>query len=210
MAKLSLKDLDLKGKRVLVRVDFNVPLDSLGRVGDDLRIRSSLPTIRHILSSGGSVILMSHLGRPKGKVVPEMRLGPVAESLSELLARPVRKMDDCVGEEVEKAASGLTPGEVMLLENLRFHPGETSNDPDFAVAILPGAWPFWETSMSTTLSAPATALTLRWMLCHGSFPEPPPVFCSRKNSTILVRSYGLPVAPSSPCWAGPRSRTRSG
>ena len=138
MVKLSLQDLELKGKRVLVRVDFNVPLDAWGRVGDDRRIRSSLPTIRYILAAGGSVILMSHLGRPKGKAVPEMRLGPVAESLSELLGLPVKKMDDCVGEEVEKAASALKPGEVMLLENLRFHPEETSNDPDFArrLAIL--------------------------------------------------------------------------
>ncbi len=132
MSKLGLDDLELKGRKVLVRVDFNVPLGPEGKVRDDFRIRAALPTIKHILEAGGSVILMSHLGRPKGKVVEEMRLTPVADALSNLLGRPVKKVEDCVGEEAERAAAELKPGAVMLLENLRFHSEETENDPDFA------------------------------------------------------------------------------
>ncbi len=132
MEKLTVRDLDLKGKRVLMRVDFNVPLSPDGKVADDTRIRKALPTIEYILQQGASVILMSHLGRPKGKIVPELSLKPVAEHLSKLLGKEVKFVDDCVGEKVEKAAAELKPGEVLLLENLRFHKEETENDPEFA------------------------------------------------------------------------------
>lgn len=132
MAKLSIQDLDLKGKRVLMRVDFNVPLTPDLKVSDDTRIRAALPTIKYALQQQGKVILMSHLGRPKGKVVEELRLTPVAEKLSELLGQEVKKIDDCIGEKVEKAVSELKEGEVLLLENVRFHPEEEKNDPEFA------------------------------------------------------------------------------
>ncbi len=133
MAKLSVTDVDLKGKRVLMRVDLNVPLSDDGKkVADDTRIAAALPTIRYVLEKGGRLILMSHLGRPKGQVREDLRLAPVAERLAELLGKPVRMAPDCVGEEVEKLASGLAEGEVLLLENLRFHKGETKNDPAFA------------------------------------------------------------------------------
>ena len=132
MEKLTVRDLDLKGKRVLMRVDFNVPLTEDGKVADDTRIRKALPTIRYILEQGASLVLMSHLGRPKGKIVPEMSLRPVAEHLSRLLGKPVKFAPDCVGPEVEKMAAELKPGEVLLLENLRFHKEETENDPEFA------------------------------------------------------------------------------
>jgi 3-phosphoglycerate kinase len=132
MAKLSIKDLDLKGKKVLMRVDFNVPLTPDLKVSDDTRIRAALPTIKYALQQQAKVILMSHLGRPKGKVVEELRLTPVAERLSELLGQEVKKVDDCIGEEVEKAVSELKEGEVLLLENVRFHPEEEKNDPEFA------------------------------------------------------------------------------
>lgn len=135
MNKLSVTDLDLKGKRVLTRVDFNVPLDKSGSITDDLRIRRALPTIRHILDSGGTPVLMSHLGRPKGKVVETMRLDPVARRLEELVGTPVLKLDEIAGEAVEKA---LPPGgekRIALLENLRFDPGETKNDADLAAAL---------------------------------------------------------------------------
>ena len=129
--KRSLTDYPLAGKRVLVRVDFNVPLDG-GRVADDTRIHAALPTVLYLLDQGCSVVLMSHLGRPKGQVVEELRMAPVATRLSELLGRPVQTAADCVGPAVEALARGLRPGDVMLLENLRFHPEETANDGVFA------------------------------------------------------------------------------
>jgi phosphoglycerate kinase len=131
MPKLSIKDLDLTGKRVFVRVDFNVPIKE-GKVEDDTRIRASLPTIQHALNSGASVVLASHLGRPKGARVEKYSLKPVAEHLSSLLSKPVIFANDCVGEEAESKARNLSPGEVLLLENLRFHPEEEKNDDDFA------------------------------------------------------------------------------
>jgi phosphoglycerate kinase len=128
----SVKDLDLNGKRVFIRVDFNVPIKN-GTIGDDTRIQSSLPTIRYALDQGATVILASHLGRPKGKPNPEYSLRPVAKRLSELLERPVEFAEDAVGDvartAIEKAATG---GKVVLLENLRFHPEEEKNDSDFA------------------------------------------------------------------------------
>ena len=132
MEKLTVKDLDLRGKRVLMRVDFNVPLTEDGKVADDTRIQKALPTIRYILEQGASLVLMSHLGRPKGKVVPELSLRPVAEHLSRLLGKNVLFAPDCVGPDVEKMANSLKSGEVLLLENLRFHKEETANDPEFA------------------------------------------------------------------------------
>lgn len=133
MNKQTIKDIDVKGKRCLVRVDYNVPLDEeTGQITDDARIRETLPTLRHLLDNGASLILMAHFGRPKGKVVEELRLSPVARRLHELLGQPVAKADDCVGEEVEAAAQKLGAGEVLLLENLRFHAEEEANDAAFA------------------------------------------------------------------------------
>ncbi len=132
LKKKTLDDIDLKGKRALVRVDYNVPLDSGGNITDDTRIRATLPTVNHILDNGGSVILISHLGRPKGKVVPSLSLAPVARRLSRLLKLEVKFLPDCLGEMVQRAADELQPGDVLLLENLRFYPGETQNDPDFS------------------------------------------------------------------------------
>ncbi len=131
MPKLSVDQLDLAGKRVFLRVDLNVPLED-GRVGEDTRIRAVVPTIEHCLKAGASVILASHLGRPKGRVDPRYSLAPVAARLDELLGRPVPLLPDCAGPEVEAAAAALKPGDTVLLENLRFHPGEEANDPEFA------------------------------------------------------------------------------
>jgi phosphoglycerate kinase len=127
-------DLEVAGRRVLVRVDFNVPLAE-GRVADDTRIRAALPTVRELLGRGAAVILCSHLGRPKGRRDEKYSLAPVRGRLEELLGRPVRWAADCVGPEAEAAARALAPGEVLLLENLRFHPGEEANDPEFARAL---------------------------------------------------------------------------
>ncbi len=135
MAKLTVRDLEPAGKRVLVRVDYNVPLQGEGEarsVNDDTRIRSSLPTLEHLLEAGARVILCSHLGRPKGAPDPLYSLRPAAARLEALLGRKVRFAGDCVGEEVEAAVAALGAGEVLLLENLRFHPEETANDTAFA------------------------------------------------------------------------------
>ncbi|RMG60608.1 MAG: phosphoglycerate kinase [Deltaproteobacteria bacterium] len=132
MAIRTLRDLTLDGKRVLVRVDFNVPVDEKGRVRDDTRIRAALPTIRYLVEKKCRVVLMSHLGRPKGKWVDSLSLKPVAERLSRLLRKKVVFPGDVVGEKVKEAVDALKPGEVLLLENLRFYPGEEKNDPEFA------------------------------------------------------------------------------
>jgi len=132
MAKLSIRDLDLKGNRVFMRVDFNVPLNDVGTIGDDTRIRASLPTVQYAIERGARVILASHLGRPKGKPNPKMSLRPVATRLAELLGKPVAFAADCIGPEAEKAVSALQNGDVLLLENLRFHPEEEKNDTEFA------------------------------------------------------------------------------
>jgi phosphoglycerate kinase len=132
MEKATVRDLDVRGKRALVRVDLNAPQDASGAITDDTRLRASLPTIQYLLDQGAAVILMSHLGRPKGKVDPKYRLKPVAARLSELLGMPVPLAPDCVGPQVEAMARALQPGQVLLLENLRFHPEEEANDPGFA------------------------------------------------------------------------------
>jgi phosphoglycerate kinase len=131
MNKKTIRDISVSGKRVLVRVDFNVPLDKEKHIEDDTRIRESLPTIEHLLSQGAKVILMSHLGRPKGKA-PEFSLAPVAKRLSELLGKPVHFASDCIGAEAETAVNALQNGEVLLLENVRFYKEEEANDLEFA------------------------------------------------------------------------------
>lgn len=137
MYKLTLKDLSLKGKRVLMRVDFNVPLSQTGEISDDSRIRASLASIQYILSQGASLVLMSHLGRPKGKKDPQFSLAPCAKRLSQLLKQPVLLAPDCVGPAVEKMVSHLKPKEVLLLENLRFHAAEEEpkEEPNFAASL---------------------------------------------------------------------------
>jgi phosphoglycerate kinase len=129
--KKSITDVDVAGKKVLVRVDFNVPIKN-GQVGDDTRIRAALPTLEYLLEHGAALILCSHLGRPKGEVMPEFSLRPVGEHLGKLLGRQVKFVEEAVGPTAAQAAAALQPGEVLLLENTRFHPGETKNDPEMA------------------------------------------------------------------------------
>ena len=132
MNKLTINDIDLKNKKVLVRVDFNVPLDDNLNITDDIRITSSLPTIKKIISDGGMAILMSHLGRPKGKPNPKYSLKPVALRLSQLLGKEVKLAPDCIGDQVKTMVAAMKPGDVILLENLRFHEEEEKNNPEFA------------------------------------------------------------------------------
>jgi phosphoglycerate kinase len=132
MNKLTINDIDLKNKKVLVRVDFNVPLDDNLNITDDIRITSSLPTIKKIVSDGGMAILMSHLGRPKGKPNPKYSLKPAAVRLSQLLGKDVKLAPDCIGDEVKALVNAMKPGDVILLENLRFHEEEEKNNPEFA------------------------------------------------------------------------------
>ena len=153
--KKSVADAPLKGKKVLLRCDFNVPLKN-GVIGDDTRIRAALETIRFILKEGGAVIACSHLGRPKGQVVPEVSLKPVAARLGELLEMPVAMAPDCVGAETEAMAKSLRPGQVLLLENLRFHKEEEKNDPAFAKALADLAQVFVSDAFGTVHRAHAS------------------------------------------------------
>lgn len=134
MAIKTIKDVDLAGKRVLVRCDFNVPLKE-GEITDDSRIEAALPTIQHLVSQSAKVILCSHLGRPKGQQVADMSLAPVAEALSSKLKQPVTFIEDCIGPAVEEEVQKIGEGEIALIENVRFYPGEESNDPDFATSL---------------------------------------------------------------------------
>ncbi|HEX8958268.1 MAG TPA: phosphoglycerate kinase [Solirubrobacterales bacterium] len=133
-SKKSVRDAEVAGRRVLLRVDFNVPLDG-GRVADDMRIRAALPTIELLRERGAALVLVSHLGRPKGKADPALSMRPVGERLAELLGAPVEQAPAVVGADVERMAAGLSPGDVLLLENVRFEPGETENDPELAAAL---------------------------------------------------------------------------
>jgi len=158
MAKLTIDQLDLKGKKVLIRCDFNVPLNEKREITDDRRIVASLPTIKKVLQEGGAAVLCSHLGRPKGQVKEELRLAPVAKRLSELLKVEVKMAPDCIGPEVQKMKAELKPGEVMLLENLRFHKEETDNDPEFARQLAEGCDLFINDAFGTAHRAHASTV----------------------------------------------------
>ncbi len=158
MAKLTIDQVELKGKKVLVRCDFNVPLNENREITDDRRIRASLPTIKKILQEGGAAVLCSHLGRPKGQVKEELSLKPVAKRLTELLNKPVKMAPDCVGPEVKAMKEALQPGEILLLENLRFHKEETENDPEFARQLAEGCDLFINDAFGTAHRAHASTV----------------------------------------------------
>jgi phosphoglycerate kinase len=190
VAKLSITDLDLAGKRVFVRVDFNVPIEN-GRIASDTRIQASLPTIRYALDRGATVILASHLGRPKGKPAPEFSLRPVAARLSELLGRPVEFAEDCVGPAtraaVERAAAG---GRVVLLENLRFHPEEEKNDPAFAAELAKLADAYVNDAFGSSHRAHASVEALARLL-----PRPAAGLLMEKEIRYLGMALGAPARP---------------
>lgn len=139
LKKLSIRDIDFQDKRVLCRVDFNVPLDDKNQITDDTRVRASMPTIRHIINNGGRLILASHLGRPKNGPEAKFSLNSVAPSLSQLLGKSVKMATDCIGPDVTRMVNQMKAGDVLLLENVRFHAGETKNDPEFAKALAENA-----------------------------------------------------------------------
>lgn len=155
MNKKSLRDIDVKGKNVLVREDYNVPLKD-GAITDDTRIVASLPTIRYLVEQGARVVIASHMGRPKGQVVEELRLTPVAERLSELLGQPVAKAQEAVGNDVQAQIKQLNDGDVLLLENVRFYAGEESNDPEFAKQLAQGLDIFVNDAFGTSHRAHAS------------------------------------------------------
>ncbi len=167
ISKKSVRDLDLRGKRVFIRVDFNVPISD-GKVGDDTRIQAALPTIRLVKERGGRLILASHLGRPKGEAKPEFSLAPVARRLSELLGEDVAFVDDCIGEKVEAAVSRLKDGDVLVLENVRFHNGETKNDPDFAAKLAALADEYVNDAFGTAHRAHASTVGVPQILGRGA------------------------------------------
>jgi phosphoglycerate kinase len=154
--KKTIKDVDFKGKRVLCRVDFNVPINEAGQVGDDTRIVASLPTIRYILDHGGRLILASHLGRPKAKPEAKYSLAPVAPYLAKLLGRPVAMANDCIGPEVQALIAAMQNGDVLLLENVRFHSGEEKNDPSFCAELAALAECYVNDAFGTAHRAPAS------------------------------------------------------
>ncbi|MHB0876558.1 MAG: phosphoglycerate kinase [Anaerolineae bacterium] len=188
MNKKTVRDIEVRGKWVLVRVDFNVPLDN-GRVADDTRVRAALPTIRYLIDNGAKVILASHLGRPKGRVDPNQSLKPVAERLSELLGRPVQMAPDCVGPEVLAMVARMADGDVVLLENLRFHSEEEKNDVRFAAQLASLAQVYVNDAFGAAHRAHAST--------QGVTKHLPSVagFLMEKELEFLGRALGNPDRP---------------
>ena len=184
------KDLELQGKKVFVRTDYNVPLDSEGQLTDDFRIRSSLPTIEFLLAQGAAVIVASHLGRPKGAVIPEMSLAPVAKRLGELIQAKVIFAPDFVGPEVNALADALQPGQVLLLENLRFHAAETKNDSEFSEQLASLADVYVNDAFGTAHRAHASNVGMT-----AFFDDKAAGFLLMKEIEFLVSAIENPVRP---------------
>lgn len=190
MHKLTLQTLDVAGRTVLVRVDYNVPLAADGSVRDDTRIRATLPTLHYLIEKGARVVLMSHLGRPKGARVAAMSLAPVASRLAEVLGVPVAFAPECVGDIAEAAAKALSPGGVLLLENLRFHAGEEKNDPSFAAALARLGQVYVNDAFGTAHRAHASTVGVAMLL-----PQAAAGFLMERELDFLGR---LLVAPTKP------------
>ncbi|NIM03424.1 phosphoglycerate kinase [bacterium] len=204
MEKLTISDLEIEGKKVLIRCDFNVPLDDKGRITDDTRIQAALPTIRYALGRECAVILMSHMGRPKGKVDPKLSLKPVAQRLGELLNLEVLMAPDCVGPEVEKMAGELKGGEVLLLENLRFHSGEEKNDETFAKQLASLADVFVQDAFGTVHRAHASTSGVPRHLPSGAG------FLLQKEIKYLKQALEEPERPFLAILGGAKISTKIG
>ena len=190
MNKLTIDDVQLKSKRVLVRVDFNVPLDEAQHITDDTRIVESLPTIQKILNSGGRAILMSHLGRPKGKPKPEFSLRPAAEQLAKLLGKSVQLAPDCIGDAVKKMTESLKDGECLMLENLRFHNEEEANDPGFAKQLAALGDVYLNDAFGTAHRAHASTEGVTKFMSTSAAG-----YLMQKELEYLGRAVGNPVRP---------------
>jgi phosphoglycerate kinase len=186
----TIRDLDLAGKRVLVRVDFNVPMDAEKNITDDIRIRMALPTIKYILDQGGKLILCSHMGRPKGQRIEEFSLGPVAEHLGRILGREVRLAPDCVGAECETIVAGMQAGEVVILENLRFHKEETENGSAFAEQIARMADVYINDAFAVSHRAPASVVGV-----PTHVPEQAAGFLLQTEMDFYHKAMDAPVRP---------------
>lgn len=205
MAKLSVKDLDLTGKKVFTRVDFNVPLDDNLTITDDTRIRAALPTVTYILEKGGIPILASHLGRPKGEVNPKLSLAPVAKHLEKLLNRKVIFARDCVGDEVTARAQGLKEGDVLLLENTRFHPEEKKNDENFSKELASLADLYVNDAFGTAHRAHASVVGVAM-----HFKEPACGFLMEKEIEYLEDALKEPKRPLMAIIGGAKVSTKIG
>ena len=204
MEKLSISDLEIEGRKVLIRCDFNVPLDERGRIIDDTRIKAALPTIRYALGRDCAVILMSHLGRPKDKVEPKLSLKPVASRLGELLNLNVAMAPDCIGPGVEKMARELKRGEVLLLENLRFHSGEEANDEKFARQLASLADVFVQDAFGTVHRAHASTAGVPRYLPSGAG------FLLQKEIKYLKQALEDPEKPFLAILGGAKISTKIG
>jgi len=190
MDKKTIQKVDLKGKRVFIRADFNVPLDENGNITDDGRIRSTLPTINYAIDEGAKVILASHLGRPKGKPAPKYSLAPVAKRLNRLLNKEVKFLSDCIGPDVEYAVQGMRPGDVVLLENLRFHPEEEKNDEAFSKALASIADVFVNDAFGTAHRAHASTFGITKHVKYAVAG-----FLMKKEIDYLQKTVANPVRP---------------
>ncbi len=190
MEKLFITDLNLKGKKVFVRVDYNVPLDEQRNITDDARIRATLPTINYLLDEGAKVILASHLGRPNGKVIPELSLKPVAKRLHRLLNKEVKLASDCIGPDVKKQVDDMQPEDVLLLENLRFHREEQENDPEFAKAMASLCDVFVQDAFGNCHRAHASMVGI-----NGNVPQAAEGFLIKKEIDYFEKAVNNPSRP---------------
>lgn len=202
MNKKTIEDIQVQGKRVLVRVDFNVPLDENKNITDDTRIRAALPTIQYLVKNKAKVILMSHLGRPKGEVNPKYSLAPVAKRLGQLLGQDVIMAQDVIGESAKQAVAGMEDGQVVLLENVRFHKEETKNDPEFAKALAQLGDVYVNDAFGTAHRAHASTEGVAHYLpaVAGYLIQKSWMLWARRSITPNVRLWLS--------WVVPRSRTR--
>src|SRR5437879_11704382 len=203
--KVTIEDLPLRGKRVIIRADFNVPLDESGHITDDTRIRGTLPTINYAVDEGARVILCSHLGRPKGKVDPRLSLAPVARRLQRLLGKEVLFAEDCIGAQAEMLVNKMKPGDVLLLENLRFHAGEEQNDEQFAKALASLADVYVNDAFGAAHRNHASVSGITKYL-----PMAGAGFLLRKEIENRKGAGAAPLAPSVPILAGARGPARIG